>query len=89
MDHEQISYNWQLEQVVKARDTLHVESIHFREMYERSDISIGLPVKDVQTLSHQLTAAPDNIEYPENQVLHQKQQSFSIPVTSFDSSMAC
>ena len=76
MDHEQISYNWQLEEVGKARDTLHVESNHLREMYERSDILTGPPVTDVQTLSHQLTAASNNTEYPKNHVLHQKQQSF-------------
>ena len=76
MDHEQTSYNRQLEEVVKARDLLHKESNHFREMNERSEISIRLHVTDVQTLHHQLTAAPDNTEYPKNQVLHQKQQSF-------------
>ena len=68
VDYEQRTCKWQLEEVVRDRDLVREESIHFRQMCERSEISARLRVtKGVQTLSPKLEAARDTSEYPKKQ----------------------
>ena len=69
------TYNSQLEEVVRDRDTIREESNNSSDFFEISEISARPTVTEVWTSSHQLEAAQDTSAQPKMQLQPKLQQS--------------